>query len=57
MSVYEDQERRWLETELYLLEAAWKEAEEVAAIADVLTLPDWISHRIDSLRHRQGPIP
>jgi len=52
MSVYEDQERRWLETELYLLEAAWKEAEEVAAIADVLTLPDWISHRIDSLRQR-----
>jgi len=50
MSVYEDQERRWLEGELYLLEAMWQEAERVAAIADELTLPEWITARIDVLR-------
>ncbi len=50
MSVHEDQERRWLETELHLLEAAWKEAEEVAAISDSLTLPDWLTARMAGLR-------
>ncbi len=50
MSVYEDQERRWLEGELYLLEAMWQEAEEVAAIADDLTLPEWVAERLGHLR-------
>ena len=50
MSVYEDQERRWLEGELYLLEAMWQEAEEVAAIADNLTLPEWVADKLGSLR-------
>ena len=50
MSVYEDQERRWLETELWLLEQAWKDAEEIASIADGLTLPEWLVTSIAKLR-------
>ena len=36
MAVHEEQERRALEGELAELEAAWQEAEEIAAIADTL---------------------
>ncbi len=52
MAAHEDSERRALEGELALLEQAWKEAEEVAAIADNMFLPasveDWIR------KHRKG---
>lgn len=40
MALHEEQERRALEGELKALELAWQEAEEVAAIADGLLLPD-----------------
>ncbi|HEX9939440.1 MAG TPA: hypothetical protein VGB15_20020 [Longimicrobium sp.] len=41
MALHEEQERRALEGELTLLEAAWREAEEIAGIADRLALaPD-----------------
>ena len=46
MSVFEEQEQRWLQTELYLLKAAWKEAERLAAIADQLTVPQWVEDRL-----------
>ncbi len=39
MSLHEEQERRALEGELRLLERAWEEAEEIAAISDNLVLP------------------
>ena len=39
MSLHEEQERRALEGELWVLEQAWKEAEEIAAISDNLLLP------------------
>ncbi|MDE3150883.1 MAG: hypothetical protein KGL93_01415 [Gemmatimonadota bacterium] len=39
MSAHEDAERRALEGELAMLEAAWKEADEIAAISDNLLLP------------------
>ena len=39
MALHEEQERRALEGELWILEQAWKEAEEIAAIADSLFLP------------------
>ena len=39
MSLHEEQERRALEGELWILEQAWREAEEIAAIADDLLLP------------------
>ena len=40
MALHEEQERRALEGELWLLERAWEEAEEIAAISDDLLLPD-----------------
>lgn len=39
MALHEERERRALEGELRLLEIAWREAEEVAAISDDLLLP------------------
>ena len=36
MALHEEQERRALEGELWLLERAWREAEEIAAISDNL---------------------
>ena len=40
MALHEEQERRALEGELWLLERAWEEAEEIAGIADNLLLPE-----------------
>ena len=39
MALHEEQERRALEGELWWLEQAWRDAEEIAAIADNLLLP------------------
>lgn len=50
MAGHEDSERRALEGELALLEAAWREAEEIAAIADRLLIPPKIEEWIR--RHR-----
>jgi hypothetical protein len=50
MAAHEETERRALEGELGALEAQWKEAEEIAAIADELTLPERIVQRLDWLR-------
>jgi hypothetical protein len=46
MALHEDDERRWLEGELDDLADRWREAEEVAAIADRLLLPGWVEARI-----------
>ena len=40
MALHEEQERRALQGELKGLEAAWKQAEEIAAISDSLLLPE-----------------
>ena len=40
MALHEEQERRALEGELWVLEQAWREAEEIAGIADNLFLPE-----------------
>jgi len=40
MALHEEQERRALEGELWLLERAWIEAEEIAEISDNLLLPE-----------------
>ena len=53
MSLHEEQERRALEGELWILEQAWKEAEEIAAIADSLLLPA----RTDEFFDRHGEKP
>lgn len=49
MAAHEETERRALEGELEALEAVWREAEEIAAIADELTLPERISKRLERL--------
>lgn len=46
MAANEDIERRAMAGELALLEAAWREAEEIAAIADDLLLPDFVRSRL-----------
>ena len=46
MAAHEDAERRAMEGELALLAAAWREAEEIAAIADELLLPPEVDRRI-----------
>lgn len=50
MAVHEEQERRALEGDLWLLEAAWREAEEIAGIADDLFVPEESEQFIE--RHR-----
>ena len=49
-SLQEDGERRVLEGELETLERAWREAEQIAAIADALLLPGDVLERIAGLR-------
>ena len=50
---HEEQERRTLEGELAQLEQAWREAAEIAAIADNLLLPEHTDDFLD--RHsRRG---
>jgi hypothetical protein len=51
MAAHEEQERRALEGELALLEAAWRDAEEVAKIADDMFVPDAAVARFDQLKN------
>lgn len=46
MALHEDTERAALEGDLAALERAWEEAEEIAAIADNLLMPEWVQQRI-----------
>ena len=50
MAAHEEQERRALEGELAELERAWQEAEQIAAIADDLLLPESVTDRLRRLR-------
>jgi hypothetical protein len=50
MALHEETERRAMEGELQLLEDAWREAEEIAKIADDMFTPAQIEERLDSLR-------
>jgi hypothetical protein len=50
MAVNEENERRALEDELALLEEAWKEAEEIAGIADRLLIPQDVEKKFRALR-------
>lgn len=52
MSLHDDQERRALDGELAELERKWREAEEVAAIADGLLLPGKLERTMALLRGR-----
>ena len=53
MALHEEQERRALEGELAQLERAWREAEEIAAIADNLLLPEHTDEFLDRHSHRE----
>ncbi len=51
MALHEEEERRALEGELWRLERAWEEAEEIAAISDDLLLPP----ETDAFLEKHGP--
>jgi hypothetical protein len=55
MALHEEQERRALEGELAILEAAWREAEEIAGIADNLLVPSKDEEFIAQHRPAQQP--
>jgi hypothetical protein len=48
--VNEENERAALEGELELLEMAWQEAEEIAGIADGLTIPAEVGDQLERLK-------
>ena len=52
MALHEDAERRAMEGELAELAAAWREAEQVAGIADNLLLPPHVAVFLDKHRNR-----
>jgi hypothetical protein len=52
MAAHEDTERRALEGELALLEAAWRQAEEVAAIADEMFVTDATRRKLGEMREQ-----
>ena len=54
MAAHEDAERVALEGELAWLEEAWRQAEEIAAISDDLTLPERVRVRFQELKARWG---
>ena len=51
MAAHEEHEREALEGELARLERAWRDAEEIAAIADDLLLPENVRARLRLLKH------
>jgi hypothetical protein len=50
MALHETTEQHALDDELNLLERAWREAEEIAAISDDLLTPEHVRRRIDSAK-------
>ena len=50
MTSHEDSERRALDGEMHLLEEAWKEAEEIAAISDDMFVPEEVSKRLAEMK-------
>ena len=50
MAVHEEAEHHALDGELRALETAWREAEEIGAIADGLFVPDSVQARLDGQR-------
>lgn len=56
MGAHEDAERRWLAGELLELEEAWRAAEELAAIADQLGIPEAVEARLAALRSGARPV-
>ena len=57
MVLHGNDERRALEGEMAALEARWRDAEEIAGIADSLVQPPDIDARLDALRARVDKPP
>ncbi|MGH7651180.1 MAG: hypothetical protein ACREMS_04995 [Gemmatimonadaceae bacterium] len=55
MASHEESERRAMEGELELLEAAWREAEEIASISDDMFLPTSVSESLAEIKNRVSP--
>jgi hypothetical protein len=53
MALHEEQERQVLEGELAELEEAWRDAEEIGAIADAMFLPSSVEQALARLRGRK----
>lgn len=53
MSLHEEAERRAMEGELLQLEDAWKDAEEIAAIADNLLLPESVESAFAEMKRKR----
>ena len=54
MASHEDAERRALEGELHVLEAAWRDAEEIAGIADDMFLPASVEEDLARLKRGEN---
>jgi hypothetical protein len=54
MALHEESERRAMDGELTQLAAAWRQAEEIAQIADTLLVTPAIESKLDDLRRRGG---
>jgi hypothetical protein len=54
LAANEDQERLFMTSHLWLLERHWREAEEIAAIADQLLVPEGVTRALDKLRRSIG---
>jgi hypothetical protein len=54
MALHEEAERRAVEGELAELERAWREAEEIAGIADSLLVPEDVDASMDKMRRQVG---
>ena len=50
MALHEEQERRAIRGELHVLEAAWREAEEIASIADNMFIPQETEAQLEAMR-------
>jgi hypothetical protein len=53
MATHEETERRALEGELHILEAAWRDAEEIAHIADDMFLPASVDEHLARLKRER----
>jgi len=57
MATHEEAERRAMEGELEILEAAWKQAEEIAGIADNLLIPQEVDEFVTVEKERAASEP
>ena len=54
MALHEEQERRAIHGELHVLEAAWREAEEIAGIADNMFVPEEMEAQLEAMRRQRS---